>query len=270
MKFILFYFVFFVSSLSIYAEACKNQSSYRIIYNYEYTKDSINSIIGNDIIYLEANQNQSYCFSYYSYQCDSLKRTPEGKKIWRELFLSAIAKDGVDAVSFPHKRSTFKIFKNLTNNDALIKDEIDGVDYEYTQPIGQIDWTICDSIKNIQGYSSIQAIGYYHGRIWNVWFCPDLPLNDGPWLLNGLPGLILEAKDTNNLFSFTLIGIEECKNPIRDWIENAKATTREEFLKRQYQYLKNSISNFNAEFDTNISTNNDTRYLYGLELDFKH
>ena len=51
-------------------------TNYRAVYDFEYTKDSINSILEKDILYLEISKNSSFCFSYYTYYTDSLKNTP--------------------------------------------------------------------------------------------------------------------------------------------------------------------------------------------------
>ena len=75
-------------------------TNYRAVYDFEYTKDSINSILEKDILYLEISKNSSFCFSYYTYYTDSLKNTPNGRAVWRQLFSAAIAKDGTNATSF--------------------------------------------------------------------------------------------------------------------------------------------------------------------------
>ena len=49
-------------------------ANYRAIYDFEYTKDSINSIIEKDILYLEIAEKGSFCFSYHTYYSDSLWR----------------------------------------------------------------------------------------------------------------------------------------------------------------------------------------------------
>ena len=49
-----------------------NGADYRAIYDFEYTKDSINSIIEKDILYLEIAEKGSFCFSYHTYYSDSL------------------------------------------------------------------------------------------------------------------------------------------------------------------------------------------------------
>ena len=106
-------------------------ADFRAIYDFEYTKDSINSIKGKDILYLEMSDRYSLCFSYYTYQTDSLHKEPNGREVWRKLFSAAIAKDGVNATSFPHKRSKFIISKNYYSDTIFVKDYIDNDVYKY-------------------------------------------------------------------------------------------------------------------------------------------
>ena len=63
------------------------KNNYRATYSFQYTKDSINSLKGNDILYLEISENKSFCFSYYTYQSDSLRRDPNGRKFGVSCFL---------------------------------------------------------------------------------------------------------------------------------------------------------------------------------------
>ena len=43
---------------------------------------------------------------------------------------------------------------------------------------------------------------------WNVWFCNEVPFAEGPYKFNGLPGLIFEVEDTQGIFKYSLIKIE--------------------------------------------------------------
>lgn len=241
----------------------------RVIYDFEYTKDSINSIKGKDILYLEISEKASFCFSYYSYQTDSLMSTTDGRAIWRELFSAAIAKDGINATSFPHKRSTFMITKYYHSDTITVKDFIDEDIYTYDVCKNEFDWHICDSTKRINGFETYMARCNYHGREWTVWFAPEIPFSDGPWTFCGLPGLVLAAQDKDGLFSFSMIGFGPNQDLKKDWTRDGKKTDRVIFLKKKYQYLRNLNSAFNAEMGMNIPYSRDCRYLDGLEPDFK-
>lgn len=54
-----------------------------------------------------------------------------------------------------------------------------------------------------------------------------------------------------------------------DWCENAKRTRRKEFLNMRYKSLKNNLIRYRSELGIDTQTNMDTRYLDGLEPDFK-
>lgn len=65
-----------------------------------------------------------------------------------------------------------------------------------------IKWEILNEFKKINIYNCQKAIGDFRGREYIVWFTSDIPISLGPWKLNGLPGLILEAVDSQNMFQF--------------------------------------------------------------------
>jgi GLPGLI family protein len=65
-----------------------------------------------------------------------------------------------------------------------------------------IKWEIQNEFKKINIYNCQRAKGKFRGRDYFVWFTSDIPISLGPWKLNGLPGLILEASDSKNMFHF--------------------------------------------------------------------
>ena len=69
-------------------------------------------------------------------------------------------------------------------------------------------WKLEDEEKELEGYHCHKATARYLGRDWTVWYTEEIPLNIGPWLLWGAPGLILDARDDDNLFVFKFTGVE--------------------------------------------------------------
>ena len=65
-----------------------------------------------------------------------------------------------------------------------------------------ISWELLNETKNINSFNCQKARGNFRGRTYTVWFTNDIPVNLGPWKLNGLPGLILEATDSLNQFQY--------------------------------------------------------------------
>lgn len=77
-------------------------------------------------------------------------------------------------------------------------------------------WEISTQSKSIAGHVCTKATTTYRGRGWTVWFASDIAAPYGPWKLNGLPGLILEATDEQQMLSMTAFKIEELNSHIFD------------------------------------------------------
>lgn len=77
------------------------------------------------------------------------------------------------------------------------------------------EWTIVpDSTAEILGYPCQMATTLFKGRQWYAWYSEDIPLDEGPWKLRGLPGLILKAYDSQRQFIFEGAGLEQIAEPI--------------------------------------------------------
>lgn len=84
--------------------------------------------------------------------------------------------------------------------------------YIYQEPTPTFKWTITDTKDTIIGYECFEARTFFRGRNYIAWFTLDIPISAGPRKLKGLPGLILKAQDTDGLFQYTAIGIENHQN----------------------------------------------------------
>jgi GLPGLI family protein len=81
--------------------------------------------------------------------------------------------------------------------------------YLIEEPIPMIKWKISADTASFGTLHCQKATGHFAGRDYTAWFCPDLPFHAGPWKLNGLPGLIVEAYDTNKEVMFKFDGMDE-------------------------------------------------------------
>lgn len=70
-------------------------------------------------------------------------------------------------------------------------------------------WDLLEESRVINGYSCHKAVSNYLGREWIAWFTDEIPISTGPWLLWGTPGLIVEARDAENIAVFRLTGTEK-------------------------------------------------------------
>lgn len=70
-------------------------------------------------------------------------------------------------------------------------------------------WEISKVTKKIGDYNCQKAMLAYSGRTWEAWFTTDIALQNGPYVFDGLPGLIVYMKDTGNNYEFSFTGIKK-------------------------------------------------------------
>ena len=119
--------------------------------------------------------------------------------------------DVVDALGrsvYPNTRMKYQIWKNLPSRGMLTFTDTNLKRFRYTESLETPQWTLAGKDSIIADYPCQQAETFYRGRHWTVWFTPDIPVSEGPWKLHGLPGLILQAEDSEHWFSFACIEIE--------------------------------------------------------------
>jgi GLPGLI family protein len=94
--------------------------------------------------------------------------------------------------------------KKLARKEPLVMEA-----YLMEDPMPAIDWKISNDTQTFGGLHCQKATGYFKGRTYTAWFCPEMPLHVGPWKLNGLPGVIVEAYDVKKEVQFMFDGVEK-------------------------------------------------------------
>lgn len=109
------------------------------------------------------------------------------------------------------------LLKKVTSNDFYsYANEKKSYTIEYTmmntyivpEELTPIKWSIKQDTMSFAGISCRKAITRYKGRNWIAWYAVDLPFQSGPWQLNSLPGLIIEAYDERKDIHFQFNGLE--------------------------------------------------------------
>lgn len=86
--------------------------------------------------------------------------------------------------------------------------------YIFTDTFLIPSWKVERETKRINKYLCQKATCYFKGRNYIAWFTTEIPVSFGPWKLQGLPGLILEASDTKSQVVFKCIAVRFPTKPI--------------------------------------------------------
>lgn len=84
-----------------------------------------------------------------------------------------------------------------------------GENYVIDEAFPVLDWEITTESKEIGGYVCQKATVHFKGRDYTAWFTTALPFQAGPWKLQGLPGLVLEASDRADEVVFRYAGFDK-------------------------------------------------------------
>ncbi|MEO5946482.1 MAG: GLPGLI family protein, partial [Chitinophagaceae bacterium] len=116
--------------------------------------------------------------------------------------------------------------------------------WEEDKPV--FNWKVEYDTMNIDGLLCQKAIARYKGRDWEAWFCSSLPFPTGPWKFNGLPGLIINIRDSKNQVYYKFTGVVSMGEKLVAIPNKAVKTTQNEFTKVKTAALENPESFMNS------------------------
>ena len=160
----------------------------------------------------------------------------------------------------PFKPVTFDdIYFFTAENKLTSRQGFMNFNYLIDEAKQNINWKITKDTASFAGINCKKATANFKGRKWTAWYAPEMPFASGPWKLNGLPGLIIEAFDEKKEVQFLFAGLDNLKKEnltaeqatkLKIYERNvffgneialqtdAKKTTRTEFDKIQELYRK--------------------------------
>ncbi|WP_438965902.1 GLPGLI family protein [Flavobacterium sp.] len=131
--------------------------------------------------------------------------------------------------------------------------------YFIKDSILNINWNLLEESKLINDMLCKKAICNFKGRNYTAWYCPTIPISNGPWKLIGLPGLIFEAIDEENQVAFYLKKLViPCKEIINnDILKEKKYLTEGEFIILQEKEKEEFQSKMATKFGRGTSVKID-------------
>jgi GLPGLI family protein len=261
-------------------------STLKVEYDYAHT-GRFSKKLTTDKMLLLTGPEQSKYYNTTSEYCDSLTSTPEGKKALEEMQIAAWMSQSADGTmsidmrkgGVPVKKVSLYVCKDFAQRALTVYDDFSTNNYGYyNEAMEGQDWQInADSTLTVLGYECILAECDYHGRHWKAWFAAEIPVQDGPWKLYGLPGLILRAESAPFVFEAT--GIEAKEEPIRGVYQADiySKIDRQKALKEYEHHINNFESEMKAKMKGLVEINNEDgsrfkptfdRQTQALELDY--
>lgn len=77
-------------------------------------------------------------------------------------------------------------------------------DYAVEENLPNMKWILLSEQKQIGDFLCEKAKTTFRGRTYEVWYTTEIPITYGPWKFNGLPGLMVEIKDTQGIYTWQL------------------------------------------------------------------
>jgi GLPGLI family protein len=169
----------------------------------------------------------------------------------KELSYYVTAKDSLEKAESREQQKTFTNDDGggIIYNGTKVSPQGDQVVYDFKNNIllsnilyrkqiyvkeipSKISWKLEKETKKVGNFNCKKATTNFRGRSYVAWYTAEIPVSYGPWKLQGLPGLILEAYDVNK-FVYWYFKSVEYPTKIKDnpaGIRKSKSERKVDFL----------------------------------------
>lgn len=136
----------------------------------------------------------------------------------------------------------YTIEKDLSSSSVTYKERIGRQLYSY-QEDRELEWEILPETAKLGDYQTQKAKTTFGGREWYAWFTLEIPLHDGPYKFNGLPGLIIKVEDEEGDYSFDLKESKSISSPTIVQTRGSEIKLkRSDFEKQKAKYIKDPVA----------------------------
>lgn len=114
----------------------------------------------------------------------------------------------------------YKIF--MTQDKIYTHDLFQGKDYYFEEKTPEITYDFIDETKEFWNKTAHKATTHFRGRDYVIWYEKN-DVHISPWKFVGIPGVVLEAYSTDNIFRWSLERIDtemkKIKSPFAENLE---------------------------------------------------
>lgn len=210
-------FLIYLICFSINYALAQNMS---FLYEMTYKTNVRNNYHKKELYYLDVSDKESVFRSEYEKSSDSLIQKT-GFGLGFKIFYNH---QYYTRKSLPENK-VYKIISTPIFSDI------------YYLRIEDLDWRISTEKLKIGDFNCQKAELNYGGRKWIAWFTQEIPLQEGPYIFNGLPGLIIKISDVNSDYHFELVKIKKNANAIPH-LQAKKEVTWEILKKMELDFYK--------------------------------
>lgn len=244
--------VLLIAVISVLIVSAQTKADIEVSYRYELPNFKTGKRTVKNQYVLLANTTESKFYSPRTESIDSMRSTPDGQaklgEITKNAYLSGKLKTA------PKADGSFYVTKSLSANRLSHYETVGNEKYLSEEPMSPIDWELGDSVKNVLGYDCNCASALINGRKWKVWFATEIPIQEGPWKLFGLPGLILEAETDDGMYLFTATGLQKTEKEIgRIYLaESYEKMSRKELWQAKRAFFDNPVGKLSSQFGVTV------------------
>lgn len=228
MKFYIILFLAVLSSTNIMAQNI-------VLVQYKEFVNSDFSFNMNEFLYIDAEKNNTvFLIDYVNQMPGTISDETQQELSQADVFAEPDRQDGLvyDYVKINHSEKKIILYEDFYKRFFKINDSYP-----------DLQWELLPEKKIVDGLECKKAVTKYRGKIWEVWYAPSIALPYGPWKLHGLPGIIVEANDSEKRFNYRMVSIDYNVEKIPEIPESRvnKVLSAKEYLLFQDDFYNNVI-----------------------------
>ena len=136
---------------------------------------------------------------------------------------------------------TYQIYKNYPAGKTTTLDKIAMNRFRCEEENEVPSWELLTDTMTILSYPCQKAVCHFKGRDYEAWFTTEIPRSEGPWKLNGLPGLILKAADSQGHYTFECTGLVNAEEKVMFGADGYEPISRKNLNKVYERYAMDPV-----------------------------